>query len=320
MTLDQILSHLFHLEEFTKVTSLKKTEHYKTSYIMDNLQGKGSCEVYKVQEYGAIVLMDYELKKDSMVSVSYDGFIFIGYYHQISATKKEGFQTRNLLTNSVYSCIDKEERIISTKKGTRIKGIFMVILPTYYEVYIKKRFPCENLNFHAILDTIHEVRYFPELTSIFLQLERHRNDDISTALFFESKFIEIFSLIIKKAFELLKKEQKSSIKEDDKKAIENVCIYMENNLSKNLSLQELAAFCCMSTAKLKYTFKSIHNCSISQYRMEIRIREAKRLLTDTELSISQISSQVGYKHTSAMIEIFKKMLGITPKEYRLMSK
>ncbi|HEY9574748.1 MAG TPA: AraC family transcriptional regulator, partial [Lachnospiraceae bacterium] len=291
-----------------------------SSYSMDTRQGNGTCRVHKIQEYGAIVMLDYDLKEDSRVSLSYDGFIFIGYYRQISATKKEGFQTRNLLSNSIYSSIDKKENTIFTPKGTHIRGIFIIILPQYYDVYIKQRFPYEDLNFHAIMNTIHEMRYFPELTSIFLQLEHHRSNDIAGALFLESKFTEIFSLIIKKAFEIMKNEKKSFIKEDDKKAIEKLCVYIEKNLSKNLSLQELSSLCCMSTAKLKYTFKHIHNCSISQYRMEVRIREAKRLLSETELCIAQISALVGYKHTGAMIEAFKKTLGITPKEYRLISR
>ena len=52
------------------------------------------------------------------------------------------------------------------------------------------------------------------------------------------------------------------------------------------------------------------------YLTGVRIREAKRLLLETQMTISEVALAVGYSSASFFIRSFKKTEGISPSEYR----
>ena len=56
--------------------------------------------------------------------------------------------------------------------------------------------------------------------------------------------------------------------------------------------------------------------SLSEYIQKSRMREARRLLLQSTLSISQIAETVGYPSFAHFSKQFKKMNGMTPNEYR----
>ena len=52
------------------------------------------------------------------------------------------------------------------------------------------------------------------------------------------------------------------------------------------------------------------------YLRDIRMKEAKRLLTETDLKIAEVSKQVGYDNEKHFMKIFKSTCGVSPTEYR----
>ena len=56
--------------------------------------------------------------------------------------------------------------------------------------------------------------------------------------------------------------------------------------------------------------------NISSYLANLRINEAKRLLEQTDMKVSDISEQVGIYSQTTFIRLFKKSCGLTPNEYR----
>ncbi|MGV2685834.1 helix-turn-helix domain-containing protein, partial [Clostridium perfringens] len=48
----------------------------------------------------------------------------------------------------------------------------------------------------------------------------------------------------------------------------------------------------------------------------IRMKEAKRLLTETDYSVQEIAERVGYAHAISFTRVFKRTAGVTPGEYR----
>jgi len=58
--------------------------------------------------------------------------------------------------------------------------------------------------------------------------------------------------------------------------------------------------------------------NVTEYIVQVRVREAKRLLESTDLTILQVSQQVGYATDIGFIRVFKKQEGITPGKYREM--
>ena len=67
----------------------------------------------------------------------------------------------------------------------------------------------------------------------------------------------------------------------------------------------------MLIALSKYTGKTI-----SDYVIEKRMEEAKKLLSDPYVKVYEVAEKVGYKSKAHFSEIFKKSTGMTPKEFR----
>lgn len=82
------------------------------------------------------------------------------------------------------------------------------------------------------------------------------------------------------------------------------------------SLDFYAKMCGMSLSSFKHTFKKITSISPLAYLNTIRMENAKRLLSTTEMTISEISLSVGFLDPLYFSKAFKKYAGISPSEFR----
>ncbi|MBP3626971.1 MAG: AraC family transcriptional regulator [Clostridia bacterium] len=97
----------------------------------------------------------------------------------------------------------------------------------------------------------------------------------------------------------------------------NIAIdFINDNISGDLSLKNIASKCFVSKFHLSHLFKQHKNCSIGSYILDIRLTKAKKLLEDSDLSISDICRETGFKDTSYFCRAFKKNVKITPLKYR----
>lgn len=84
----------------------------------------------------------------------------------------------------------------------------------------------------------------------------------------------------------------------------------------DLSLNDIAERVYLSPTYLSGLFKKKVGITIGQYIAEVRVDQAKELLKDRRLKLYDIAVQVGYSDANYFTKIFKKVLGITPSEYR----
>ena len=82
------------------------------------------------------------------------------------------------------------------------------------------------------------------------------------------------------------------------------------------SLEELAASTPYSHSALTRVFKQYMNVSIVKYLTQIKMTAAKRLLRTTNLSMLEISLELGYDSLSTFNHNFKNAFGLTPTEYK----
>lgn len=92
--------------------------------------------------------------------------------------------------------------------------------------------------------------------------------------------------------------------------------YLENNLSDPaLTNTRLAEQMGISEVYLRKLFKSYCGTTPKQYILELRLRQAKQLLTDTALSVTEISQQCGFASVYHFCRLFKEKTGQTPTGY-----
>tara|TARA_B100000315_G_scaffold217965_1_gene218927 strand:+ start:3441 stop:4211 length:771 start_codon:yes stop_codon:yes gene_type:complete len=98
--------------------------------------------------------------------------------------------------------------------------------------------------------------------------------------------------------------------------IEQAKKYIEENLSKSFSLDDLAAQTCLSKFHFCRVFKRHESMTCSEYLNLLRIRKAKTLLKNDCLSISEIFYLTGYNDLAYFGRVFKTLEGVSPSAYR----
>ncbi|EFE9467157.1 helix-turn-helix domain-containing protein [Escherichia coli] len=94
---------------------------------------------------------------------------------------------------------------------------------------------------------------------------------------------------------------------------------IESNISKKWTLRNLAEEFNLSEVAIRKKLESEGVC-FRNLILEIRMKKALSLLITGELSISQISTDIGYHNTSYFISYFKNFFGVTPKQLQALLK
>ena len=92
--------------------------------------------------------------------------------------------------------------------------------------------------------------------------------------------------------------------------------YVKSNYKEEISLDEIAKIANLTPTSFCRMFKSKTKKPFVEYLNEIRVSNACKYLIETDLGISEIAYECGYKTASNFNKLFKKLIGTTPKEYR----
>ena len=92
--------------------------------------------------------------------------------------------------------------------------------------------------------------------------------------------------------------------------------FIDHHYKEKLTLDILAEAANLNKYYLAHAFKEEYGISPINYMLECRIREGKRLLAETDLSLSQIAGILGFSSASYFSQSFRKAEGVSPIEYR----
>ena len=107
-------------------------------------------------------------------------------------------------------------------------------------------------------------------------------------------------------------QEKVSNNEEIRKAL----TYIQKNLSRPITLEEVANHVYLSQYYFSKLFKKEMNINFVTYVNQRRIEEAKKLLVESSLSIETISRNLGFSQPSYFIKTFRSMTSSTPANYR----
>lgn len=92
--------------------------------------------------------------------------------------------------------------------------------------------------------------------------------------------------------------------------------YIEQNYSSDLSLQEVAGKFYVSREYVSRKFKQEYGINFSDFIGNVRIDKARLLLQNPNLKLSQIAEMIGFHDVKYFSKVFKKQVGLSPKDYR----
>ena len=105
--------------------------------------------------------------------------------------------------------------------------------------------------------------------------------------------------------------------DENKKLYKQIISYLKNNYSDpNLSLESIASFFHLAPSYLSRYFKKQTGKNYLQYITQLRIKKVKELLIFTSKKIYEIAEEVGFHSSIALVTLFKKHTGQTPKIFR----
>jgi AraC-like DNA-binding protein len=111
---------------------------------------------------------------------------------------------------------------------------------------------------------------------------------------------------------LLENMLKPKINSNLEKAID----FIEKNLEKDLSIQNISKSMHISQSVLYRNFRNYYGCTVGEYINTRRVEKSIEIMKNMDLSIEEISQSVGFASATYYGRVFKSKKGITPLKYR----
>ncbi len=170
------------------------------------------------------------------------------------------------------------------------------------------------------LSVLEEVRKISKDTGVILMTAYGSKDILIEALrkhaddFIEKPFAP--SEIKEKVYSLLgEKLYPKNLRKDKDSQVGRIKGFVERNCS-NAKLEFIADRMCLSPKYVSRLFKQKSQTSFRVYKLRIKMDKAKSLLERTHLNVSEIAAQLGYQNPESFMRIFKRIIRMTPSEYR----
>lgn len=98
--------------------------------------------------------------------------------------------------------------------------------------------------------------------------------------------------------------------------VQNVKEFIEKKYMDDISLSDLADAFYLSKEHLSRLFKKETGQNLFSYIMDLKLGEAKRLLTETDRTLDDIAFSLGFSNGNYFSKVFKKNVGVSPSSYR----
>lgn len=99
------------------------------------------------------------------------------------------------------------------------------------------------------------------------------------------------------------------------KLVTDINDYLQENISKNITINELSAQFNMSRSHISNIYHNEVGKSLIQSFNEMKINQAKEYIEKTQYNISQISDKLGFSSVHYFSRLFKKIVGVSPTKY-----
>ncbi len=111
-------------------------------------------------------------------------------------------------------------------------------------------------------------------------------------------------------------ESRKRDREDGTESIRKALEYIENRYHHDLGIDEVAEYCGLSSSHFCVLFRQVVGQTFLEYLTRFRIDKACSILRNSEVKVYQVAPLVGYMDSRYFTQVFKKVVGMTPSEYR----
>ena len=141
--------------------------------------------------------------------------------------------------------------------------------------------------------------------------------DMTKKIYLESKVWELMALLIEEEKE--RHQSKRSIftlKPDDVDRIHHAKEILRQKSNNPPLLLDLARQVGLNDCTLKRGFREVFGTTAFGYLHDYRLEQARQLLLENRLNVSEVAAQVGFGSCSYLSKVFRKKYGVSPKQYQ----
>ena len=269
--------------------------------------------IYHCDDMFTITISDILAMQDISFSYEQTEYISLYYYDSIKTILLN--DNPPLVSGQVAAYISCGENYALTYcKGTPLRGVAVNIMPTYYEKRLKHRLPGGFERLKKAFSALNSREGNSEVLLVLRQLQNSRISGDIARLYYESKVNELISIVL--SYEESSSSYDVLYIDEEKEILKEISEFIHKYYASDISLPQLAVKGNMSVSKLKYIFKKLYGCTVTEYIINLRLEKAKKILESGESSISDVARLVGYKKVGSFSRMFKRETGMLPREYR----
>lgn len=133
-----------------------------------------------------------------------------------------------------------------------------------------------------------------------------------------SEYSVLEDMIRRAAVEIVRrrKEQEETSEARQPGQVEKIRYYISEHISEEINRSMLAKYVGFSPEYLSSYFKKMTGQSLNSYINSEKIYFSQKMLLQTDLPISMIAQNLGFETSSYFTALFRKMTGMTPREFR----
>ena len=308
-----------------------ETKNY-TIYKNENNPELGHFIKYSREEYYDFGIGDYTIPADFSISFDHNEEImrFGTVYTGETSFEIEDNPVSSFTPSSFFVVEKTIQGKQFWKKGQHFHGAEITIYKKCFDEVIRPNFP-NTLDFDNFISN-YTYRYLPlEISTIIQRLRSMSEVNELTPIYLESKILESIALLSKELnsspenvftnqlnYGKIKigKDRYITLTASDAHAIQKAHDILTEEACNPPTIKDLSKIVFLNEQKLKAGFSAKYHMSISEYTNSIRMTMAENLLSTTELSIDEISKQLGYNYSGNFVKMFKKTHGKTPLAFR----
>lgn len=174
----------------------------------------------------------------------------------------------------------------------------------------------ENYHMHEIISLANQIKHISEKANMNVSeiLEiKIKNLKLNSSIYSDKNLIiNEFSIIYNDIFNKEYQEIDRSFNTYIKDAIK----YVENNIKRNITLEEVAKYINITPHYLSKIFKKYVGVNFITFITDKKIELAKEMLINKDVPIVNISIELSYNQPNYFSKVFKRKVGMTPSEYR----
>jgi len=260
----------------------------------------------------------YEPEKDYAIvkSVGYESvlthsheFVELVYVESGTAVQKLNYETINLKKGDVFIIADNSEHSIRpTCEENDFRLINIIFNKKFIDFDYSVFWPITPFN------TLHNHEFTDIINIALKKQEEHSR-------FADEAIKGCIYLLLSNLAEAYATFGKNKAKQNRNRSYVMLAVkFISENFYKKIGLKEIADHVGLSSGYLQKIFHKERQTSIIEYLLRYRVEQSCKQLIETDKTVAEISYDIGFSDTKNFHYAFKKVLGMTPNEYRLAHK